>query len=316
MVDLARPTSSRSSRAPPSVVHLAQATGPGRRRATASATARWRGGCSTPPPRSAPSTSCCCRAPSSTARGPTTRCRSPRTRRCGRTPAWPSRRRRPSSSGPPPSGATTIRPPPSRSSGRRSPSRPRATAGSPERSRARRRPRHRRRAARAVPRRRRPGHRGRPGPPGRLDGPRNVAPDGWISGDTVRSLAGGRAPGAAAGAARPCAWRVSAGAGASRPPRPRCCRTPCTRGWSPTTGSRRDGWEPAGVQRGGLRRRPPGRPVGDAQPAPPPGAGARRRRALALARRRRGRRRRARSAAAAAPLTRDAARYDADRGRW
>ena len=26
---------------------------------------------------------------------------------------------------------------------------------------------------------------------GRLDGPRNVAPDGWISGDTVRSLAGG-----------------------------------------------------------------------------------------------------------------------------
>ena len=27
--------------------------------------------------------------------------------------------------------------------------------------------------------------------PARLDGPRNVAPDGWISGDTVRSLAGG-----------------------------------------------------------------------------------------------------------------------------
>ena len=82
--------------------------------------------------------------------------------------------------------------PRSRSSGRRSPSRPRATAGWPRRWPA---PTSLPVAdeeppaqfldvddlAAAVDLARR----------ARLDGPRNVAPDGWISGDTVRSLAGG-----------------------------------------------------------------------------------------------------------------------------
>ena len=64
----------------------------------------------------------------------------------------------------------------------------------------------------------------------RLDGPRNVAPDGWISGDTVRALAGGaprvRLPERLAAAPGRSAVALAARAHAAR----RCSRSPCTRG--------------------------------------------------------------------------------------
>ena len=114
------------------VVHLAQSRRPGAGRpaqprspATGASPTR----CSTPPPPSAPTTSCCSRAPPPTARGPTTRCRSPRTRRCGRTRAWRWRRRRRRWSGPRRTGVTTTPAPRSPSCGPPSPSRPEPTAG-------------------------------------------------------------------------------------------------------------------------------------------------------------------------------------------
>ena len=114
----------------------------------------------------------------------------------------------------------------------------RATAGWPERSPVRARARRRRRPAR------RSSSTSTTSPPpstwrrrGAARRPRNVAPDGWISGDTVRALAGG-APRAAAGAAGARGWPPGGGAGGSRPRRRTCCRGRCTRGWSPTTGSR------------------------------------------------------------------------------
>ena len=68
----------------------------------------------------------------------------------------------------------------------------------------------------------------------RLDGPRNVAPDGWISGDTVRALAGGaprlRLPERLA--VRLAGMRLALGPHAH--PARAAARSPCTPGWSPT----------------------------------------------------------------------------------
>ena len=149
--------------------------------------------------------------------------------------------------------------------------------------------RHRRRAARPVPRRRRP-RRPPSTSPGdsRLDGPRNVAPDGWISGDTVRALAGGaprvRLPERLALRVAGVRWRWGL---APTPPELLPFTVHPLGGRQRSPASRRVGADL--LQRGGLRRSAPGRPVGHAQPASTPGGGARRCRAVPSAAGARGR---------------------------
>ncbi len=146
----------------------------------------------------------------------------------------------------------------------------------------------------------------------RLDGPRNVAPDGWISGDTVRSLAGGaprvRLPERVALRLAALGWRWR--------PRPHAARAAALHG-APLGDRQRSpqggGLAAGQLQRGGLRRRPPRRPVGDRQPAPSPGAGAGCG-GPGRARRRRPRRSSAPRSAAAEPLPERATTQD--RGRW
>ena len=153
-----------------------------------------------PPPTPASARSWCCRARWSTAPGRTTRCRSPRMRRCGPTPElrfavekaeierlagewrdaagdW--------------SAAPAPRWPPWRSCARPSPSGPRARRGWGAR-------RGRRPACRSVtPSPRRSSSTSTTSPPrsispgaSRLDGPFNVAADGWIPAEQLRALSG------------------------------------------------------------------------------------------------------------------------------
>ena len=220
----------------------------------------WPAGCSTrrPPPASA--TSSCSRAPSSTAPGPTTRCPSPRTRRCGPTPA--SRFAAEKAEVERAVARVARRPPrrprspccarPSRSS-----SRGQRLAG-PGPVRSARRARHRRRAAGPVPRRRRPGRGGRRRPPS--TGSTAPATSLPTAGSTARRSAPWPAarPGCGCPSASPSRvaglrwrWRLA-------PTPPGCCRTPCTRGWSPTTACERDGWSADRLERGGVRRPPTG----------------------------------------------------------
>ena len=108
----------------------------------------------------------------------------------------------------------------------------------------------------------------------RLDGPRNVAPDGWISGDTVagprRRPAAGPAPGAPR---RPPGRHAVALGPRAHPAGPAPLhRAPVGRGQR-SAARRRLGADV--VQRGGLRRRPPGRDRG-------PRSSPRRRQELAL----------------------------------
>ena len=274
------PTSSRSSRTPPPSCTWPSAPVPRHRPTTGSwATAPSPAGCSTPPPRSARSTSCSSPAPRPTAPGPTTPCRSPRTHPCARTPACRSPTRRPSSSAARPSGATPTRAPPSPCCG------PTVTV-SAERQRlagqgagplAPRCPSPTTSPG-AVPRRRRPRRR-RSTSPGAL---------GSTGRATWRPTAGS--------AATPCERWPAARRGSACPERlaVRLAGMRWRWGLAPTPPAllpftvhpwvvandrlRADGWEPTSLQRGGLRRRPPCRAVGHAQPPAPPGARARRRR--------------------------------------
>ena len=184
-------------------------------------------------------TSCWCRRRWSTAPTPTTRCRSPRTPSCGPTstsctPAsWPPSRRWSSAGG-------------ARGPAARSRCCARSWRWPPT-------------ARRRWPRRSPPGYGQRFGeddPPAqflhlddlasavvlavdrRLDGVFNVAPDGWVAGERVRALSGGRPrirlPDRLARSSPP-----SAGGSSGARSRPACAATPASRGWSPTTGSRR-----------------------------------------------------------------------------
>ena len=111
----------------------------------------------------------------------------------------------------------------------------------------------------------------------RLDGPRNVAPDGWISGDTVRALAGGAPRRPAPGAARgpPGRDAVAMGPGAHAARAAALHRAPVGGRQRPAAGRRMG----AGVlQRGGLRRArtgpgrgpPSARGAGRSWPSAPP----------------------------------------------
>ena len=111
---------------------------------------------------------------------------------------------------------------------------------------------------------------------GHLDGPYNVAPDGWIAGATVRALHGAgprlRLPDRLARA--PGAHPVAVAAGA-RLARPAVVRDPPVRRGERAPALGRVGARPH--QRAGLRGRHRGQVVDDAQPEATPGAGPRRR---------------------------------------
>ena len=88
----------------------------------------------------------------------------------------------------------------------------------------------------------------------RLDGVFNVAPDGWVAGERVRALTGGRPAHPAARSARRRRRRRCGGASSAARSRRGCAATPASRGSSPTTGCKAPGLGADGHERAGVRR--------------------------------------------------------------